>query len=173
MINYFRSNRGLTLLELMVVVAIVGILAAVAVPTYMRHVRRSKTAEAKEFLMDIYQAEMTYEADRMRSGGRFIACGPILVGGVPAGGANNVQVPLPAAWQTLGVSPGVIAMRYDFFVAVDGGAAPPNPCGAPLPPVGNPWFVAIANGDLDGDGAVSTFLITSTNRRIIPCNELE
>lgn len=42
-----KNDKGFTLLELMIVVAIIGILAAVAIPGFMAYIRNSKTSEAK------------------------------------------------------------------------------------------------------------------------------
>ncbi len=50
-----QVSLGFTLVEMMVTVAIVGILAAIAYPSYMDTVRRSNRAEAKTELMDIAQ----------------------------------------------------------------------------------------------------------------------
>jgi type IV pilus assembly protein PilE len=48
----FRAMRGVTLIELMIVVAIVGILAGVAYPAYQEYGRRAKRAEARAHLLD-------------------------------------------------------------------------------------------------------------------------
>jgi type IV pilus assembly protein PilE len=47
-----KKARGFTLLELMIVVAIVAILAALAITSYGKQVRKSKRAEAKQVLAD-------------------------------------------------------------------------------------------------------------------------
>lgn len=48
-----RAQRGITLIELMMVVVIVGILASVAYPSYQEYTRRAKRAEAKALLSEI------------------------------------------------------------------------------------------------------------------------
>lgn len=53
MIVKMRKQRGVTLMELMVAIAIVAILAALAVPAYQDYVRRANKAAAQAFMMDI------------------------------------------------------------------------------------------------------------------------
>ena len=55
-----KTEQGFTLIELMIVVAIVGILAAIAFPSYQESVRKSARAEAKAALLGAAQAFERY-----------------------------------------------------------------------------------------------------------------
>src|ERR1043165_7336161 len=57
-----RRNRGFTLIELMIVVAIVGILAAIAIPNFIRYQLRSKTSEARTNLGGIKTGEEAFKS---------------------------------------------------------------------------------------------------------------
>lgn len=55
-----NKKQGFTLIELMITVAILGILTGIAVPSYMKHVRESKRTEAKTEILRIAQLQESY-----------------------------------------------------------------------------------------------------------------
>lgn len=55
-----RTSRGFTLVELMIVVFIIGLLAAIAIPAFTRYVRKARTAEAAGHLNKLWAGSMTY-----------------------------------------------------------------------------------------------------------------
>ena len=58
-----RSQKGFTLIELMIVVAIIGILAAIAIPNFLRFQLKAKSSEGKANIAAIRTAEESYHAE--------------------------------------------------------------------------------------------------------------
>ena len=62
MLSMLKGKKGFTLIELMIVVAIIGILAAIAIPNFLKFQAKSKTSEAKTNLGAIFAGDVA--ADR-------------------------------------------------------------------------------------------------------------
>lgn len=146
-----KQRQGFTLIELMIVVAIIGVLAAVAVPAFGSYVRRSKASEAVSFLGEVKQRQEAFRAEF----GTY--CGVAddynwHPGSVPTDGekVDWDDGSIPNAWLQLGASPdGDVYFQYGF-VAGGPGTAPSSP--AQLGPPNEFWFSSQARTDIDGDG---------------------
>lgn len=65
MIEYSKKEKGFTLVELMIVVAILGIISSIALPSYVEHVRQAKRADAKVELLKIAQMQESFFVQNM------------------------------------------------------------------------------------------------------------
>jgi len=139
-----RSRAGFSLIELMVVVAIVGILAAIAIPAFQDYVQKSKTTEATTFLGEIRQREESYRSEF----GAYCAA-PVAPRAAPDRTSVVWAVAAGSAWNQLGASPDA-PVRFTYLVLA-GAPGTAGPAGSNL--TGNDfWYVARATGDLDSDG---------------------
>ena len=168
--------RGFTLVEAMIVVAIIGILASLAVYGVRKYILASKTTEATQMIGSIKSAQAAYRGDTFNyldvSG---IHALPDMTtfyptqspkGGKYAWGGGTD--PISKAWATLNVQTdgGV----YFAYGCAAGGSNDPvaaqatsvfgkihDPQATNWPTVINgPWFVVKAIADLDGDGKVAS-----------------
>jgi type IV pilus assembly protein PilE len=59
-----KTNRGITLIELLIVIVIIGVLAAVAIPTYTNYMQRARRADGKTALEQLRAAQEMFRAER-------------------------------------------------------------------------------------------------------------
>jgi len=181
-----RSNKGFTLIELMIVVAIIGILAAIAIPNFLQYQMKSRQSEAKTNLQAIRTSEIAFQAER----GCYI--GAAAEGAAaPAAGTKTVPNPWGAGLGPSGVATvwcsgaGAVAngwfkdigfvatgnVYYRYVAdAYNAGAVPVTTaasCPLAMAPPGGVGalvqnsFVASAQSNLDGDAAISTWDATN------------
>lgn len=75
-----KVRQGFTLIELMIVVAIIGLLAMIAIPNFSRYIQKAKRAEAYMNLNAIYAAQKAYQAEHGNYGSSLAQIGFALEG---------------------------------------------------------------------------------------------
>ena len=152
-------RQGLTLVEVALLICVCGVLLAVFVPTFVRHLRTSKVSEASEQLERMHEATSAYfAAVHDVDGHRRTACLPAAAGPAPESpSADPVDFDFQAddtpgaeTWSALGFAvEQPIRYRYEFLPAQPG-------CGLEALD-GTPLVTLRAEGDLDDDGKRSLF----------------
>jgi type IV pilus assembly protein PilA len=151
-----RKQEGFTLIELMIVVAIIGILAAIAIPNFLRYQAKSRQSEAKTNLGAIFVAETAYFSEQSRYGS-FQEVGYAL-----AGTTNRYTYRSPTTGGAGASANGNGIDRIPCGVPATCAAAPTaEPAGsvanlAALTPAG---FTASAVSDLDSDATIDAWSV--------------
>jgi len=150
-----RSPRGFTLIELMIVVAIIGMLSSVAVPAFLRNAQKARSTEALIQLHKIYAASRTYIIELHHAAGSSVVIPPqfpVTEAPTPdttcCSQTGHKCLPNPTAWnlptwQALQFS--VDMPHYYRYAYTSAGSGPGSS------------FHAQAYGDLNCNGVYSTF----------------
>jgi type IV pilus assembly protein PilA len=165
------ARRGFTLIELLAVVAMIGILAALALVGYRRYLHASHSGEAKEIIGQIHVAEASYKSETLG----YLSCSTSLTDWYPAkpnGKKRNWVNPGHSditCWRMLNV--GVDSPTVFGFAVVAGAPAedpktkaPPSTARKPAfpPSPTEPWYLVQAAGDQDGDGVHFSYFLSSS-----------
>jgi type II secretory pathway pseudopilin PulG len=168
-----RAQAGLSLVETAALISLSGVLLAVFVPNFVRHLHFSKVAEASQRLDDLYRASAAYYAtERLLAGQPTRGCLPESAGPTPEAPSRDPthvdflapEIAGRETWRALGLSEASLRYSYQVVVAQPGCA-----------PRSAPAYPAVrlrALGDLDGDGVQSvlerTASISSDQRALMP-----
>jgi len=143
-----NRRAGFTLIELMIVVAIVGILAMIAVPAFRGYVMRARMTEGYTMLGEIREREEAYRGEFGQYCGN-LAWNPTTY--APPSGFLAFDTAEPS-WAQLGVVPdGPVRFQYNVAVGVPG----TTPSGISGFTGDDYWFVIQGQVDLDGDGTTA------------------
>lgn len=139
-----RQQMGMTLLELMIAVAIIGILASVAIPSFRNYQFTSKTTEAKSNLGALARTQKAYYSEFNTYVG--VLPEPISTLGVPPSATKRDMTSIGVAFAAVGWVPeSNVFYDYDTHIPGDG---LPGACAC----LAGSCFTAAAYGDVDGDG---------------------
>jgi prepilin-type N-terminal cleavage/methylation domain-containing protein len=146
-----RGTRGFTLIELMIVVAIIGILASIAIPSFLNYQLTAKRAEAFANLSSIAKAQKSYFAE-------FNAFVP--VASEPTGAVGIGPTTVKRSSTSVDAAFAEIGWKPDGDVFFDYDTATPDDPLAGTCTCAAACFTSTAYGNLDGDADLSVVVYT-------------
>lgn len=154
-------KKGFTLIELMIVIAIIGILAAVAIPMYADYTKKARTSEVAGTMKEIAKNQIAYREDPANGGVYATAIGSLRwVTNMGTGRADRVATAPTAEFGCVTVDPNSAAVpTYQsacgkFFVYMSNGGIPADidPCTTAADPLtGVVGAIARTAGDVPRD----------------------
>ncbi len=149
-----RGRKGFTLVELMIVVAIIGILAAIAIPNFMQFRLRAKTAEAKSNLGSIRTTELAYFSEW----NFFVADQPATPVADRTGNSQKANWDYTTRFSIIGfTAERAVYYSYSLQSAVAGTLFISQSAGLTMSAI----------GDLDADGSVITFSVNDSSSDVV------
>lgn len=164
-----KDSKGFSLIELMIVVAIIGVLAAIAVPNFQKYQAKSRQSEAKSLLTAIYTSNKAWFSEWALYTGDFGAMGMLPEGDLRYNVGFSGQGPaLPGNYTGRALLGVFDSANYcDNVVCTDLSAGDTSNFTAPTATT----FVAAANGDIDGDSTLDQWTIDQNKQlRIVGTN---
>ena len=154
--RHARSRAGFTLIEMMFVVSIMGVLSALAIPSFAAMVARSKTAEVAGNLSAMYKHAASYYASERSNRGNTTSVGGhcTVDDAIPSPlspGKFKQAFAADASFRELGFSVSDLVYYQYGLAAINGTSG----CDHRANSAG--LYTFYAHGDLDGDGVRSTF----------------
>ncbi len=178
-------NRGFTLVELLITVAMIGVLSALGIMGYRKFIQSAQSSEAKAVIGLIRGAQEAYKAEMLL----YLGPSASMVDYYPNKTPNDSRMTWMQSgdsrftnpvngWALLNISTdSPVRFGYACVAGVGSPMTPPTalspPPGMPTLAAGVPWYIIQAVNDHDANGVFAVFVSASTSSEILSQNEQE